>query len=168
MKLNRKFIIALLSLIFVILAACQSSNNENNNNLNEPKDDVSENNNESTDTTNNEDANSENNGSESLSEEQNNEASKSEEKVETVKIKSGEEAVRFLKQQLEEGKNEDISFGTDGILQSDENGSYYTIQLVDVPLRASGKTGNLGYYKVYEDGTYGNLWELMESYGSKL
>ncbi|RDW17705.1 hypothetical protein [Oceanobacillus chungangensis] len=69
-------------------------------------------------------------------------------------IKSGEEAVQYLKQKLPEGEDEDISFGVDETLRTDDNGSYYTIQLVDIPLRISGKTGNLGYYKVYQDGTY--------------
>lgn len=73
---------------------------------------------------------------------------------ESINITNGEEAVQFLKQHLEEGKNDDISFGTDGQLETDEKGSYYTVQLVDIPLRVSGKTGNLGYHKVYQDGTY--------------
>ena len=73
---------------------------------------------------------------------------------ENIQISSGEEAVQFLKQQLPEGKNEDISFGAEDTLTTDENGSYYAVQLVDIPLRLSGKTGNLGYYKVYQDGTY--------------
>ncbi|QXE03454.1 DUF1311 domain-containing protein [Terribacillus sp. DMT04] len=58
---------------------------------------------------------------------------------------------------MEEGKDEDISFGTDGKLLTDQKGSYYVIQLVDVSLRVSGKTGNLGYYKVYQNGTYEDL-----------
>lgn len=71
-----------------------------------------------------------------------------------IQITSGKEAVSYLKKQLEEGKNEDISFGVDETLRSDAYGSYYTIQLVDIPLRLAGKTGNLGYYKVYQDGKY--------------
>lgn len=76
-----------------------------------------------------------------------------------LKIESGEEAFQFLKQQLKEGSNEDVSFGTDGKLESDNKGSYYMVQLVDIPLRVSGKTGTLGYYKVYQDGTY-ELFQL--------
>jgi uncharacterized protein YecT (DUF1311 family) len=71
-----------------------------------------------------------------------------------VQISSGDEAVAFLKEKMEEGKDEDISFGTDGKLLTDQKGSYYVIQLVDVSIRVSGKTGNLGYYKVYQNGTY--------------
>ncbi|WP_246050115.1 lysozyme inhibitor LprI family protein [Aquibacillus sediminis] len=77
-------------------------------------------------------------------------------------ITSGEEAVQYLKQQLKEGNDDAITFGTDGKLVTDDNGSYYTIQLVDIQLRVSGKTGNLGYYKVYQDGTY-ELYQLEVS-----
>ncbi|WP_245799224.1 lysozyme inhibitor LprI family protein [Virgibacillus siamensis] len=73
---------------------------------------------------------------------------------ENIQIVGGEEAVQYLKQQLKEGSNDDVSFGTDGKLETDNIGSYYTIQLVNIPLRVSGKTGNLGYYKVYQNGTY--------------
>ncbi|WP_340081761.1 lysozyme inhibitor LprI family protein [Terribacillus sp. FSL K6-0262] len=85
----------------------------------------------------------------------NNDEKKSETPVqENIKISNGEEAVQFLKQHLEEGKNEDISFGTDGKLLTDNTGSFYMVQVVDVPLRGSVKTGNLGYYQVYQNGTY--------------
>ncbi|WP_077618217.1 hypothetical protein [Bacillus sinesaloumensis] len=71
-----------------------------------------------------------------------------------IVISSGEKAIEHLKKQLPEGKEDDISFGVDETLASDDHGSYYTIQLVSISTRVSGKTGNLGYYKVYQDGTY--------------
>lgn len=72
----------------------------------------------------------------------------------TIVISSGEKAIQYLKRQLPEGKDDDVSFGVDETLATDNNGSYYTIQLVSISTRVSGKTGNLGYYKVYQDGTY--------------
>ncbi|MFP7492349.1 lysozyme inhibitor LprI family protein [Terribacillus saccharophilus] len=75
-------------------------------------------------------------------------------KTENIQISNGDEAVQFLKEHVTQGKFEEISFGTDGKLQSDDTGSYYTVQLVDIALRESGKTGNLGYYQVYQNGTY--------------
>lgn len=81
---------------------------------------------------------------------------------EPIQIGSGEEAIKFLKQQLLEGKDDNISFGTNGEIEEDEKGTYYTVQLVDISLRVSGKTGNLGYYKVYQDGTY-ELYQLSSN-----
>ena len=72
----------------------------------------------------------------------------------TIVISSGEKAIQYLKQQLPEGKDNDISFGVDETLATDEDGSYYAIQLVSISNRVSGKTGTLGYYKVYQNGTY--------------
>ncbi|WP_226673412.1 hypothetical protein [Rossellomorea aquimaris] len=60
----------------------------------------------------------------------------------------------FLKQQFPEGKDSDVSFGTDNKLLTDDNGAYYVIQLVSISTRVSGKTGTLGYYKVYQAGNY--------------
>lgn len=71
-----------------------------------------------------------------------------------IVVSSGEKAIQHLKQQLPEGKDDDVSFGVDETLESDDYGSYYTIQLVSIATRVSGKTGTLGYYKVYQDGTY--------------
>lgn len=71
-----------------------------------------------------------------------------------IVISSGEKAIQYLKQQLPEGKDDDVSFGVDETLATDDHGSYYTVQLVSVSTRVSGKTGTLGYYKVYQDGVY--------------
>ncbi|WP_099355130.1 hypothetical protein [Fredinandcohnia onubensis] len=71
-----------------------------------------------------------------------------------IVVSSGEKAIQYLKQQLPEGKDEDVSFGVDETLATDDHGSYYTVQLVSVSTRVSGKTGTLGYYKVYQDGVY--------------
>ncbi|WP_099364178.1 hypothetical protein [Fredinandcohnia onubensis] len=71
-----------------------------------------------------------------------------------IVISSGEKAIQYLKQQLSEGKDDDVSFGVDETLATDDHGSYYTVQLVSVSTRVSGKTGTLGYYKVYQDGVY--------------
>ncbi|KGX92476.1 hypothetical protein N781_16160 [Pontibacillus halophilus JSM 076056 = DSM 19796] len=88
-----------------------------------------------------------------LSDEDTQNASQPSEKA-SLPILSGEEAVNFLKQQLPEGKDEDISFGAEEVAREDENGSYYAVQLVSISTRVSGKTGTLGYYKVYKDGEY--------------
>ncbi|MFD1779105.1 hypothetical protein ACFSFW_10540 [Fredinandcohnia salidurans] len=78
----------------------------------------------------------------------------SSERKPVIVISSGEKAIQYLKQQLPEGKDEDVSFGVDETLATDDHGSYYAVQLVSVSTRVSGKTGNLGYYKVYQDGVY--------------
>jgi hypothetical protein len=71
-----------------------------------------------------------------------------------IVISSGEKAIQYLKQQLPEVEDEDVSFGVDETLATDDHGSYYTVQPVSVSTRVSGKTGTLGYYKVYQDGVY--------------
>lgn len=68
-------------------------------------------------------------------------------------ISNGEEALQYLKQQIPEGKDDNFTFGVDETLRTDDYGSYYTIQMIDISLRVSGKTGSY-YYQVYLDGTY--------------
>jgi hypothetical protein len=80
------------------------------------------------------------------------------EDVETY-ISSGDEAVQLLKRNLKEGADDDVSFGTNGRLETDQTGPYYTVQLVSISTRVSGKTGTLGYYKVYQDGTYKDFFD---------
>lgn len=71
-----------------------------------------------------------------------------------LQIDSKEDAIRILREKLVLDREEDYSFGVDDTLYRDEKGSYYIIQVVDIRLREAGKTGNLGYYQVYLDGTY--------------
>lgn len=71
-----------------------------------------------------------------------------------VKIPSGDAAIQYLKHNLKDGMNEDIAYGTDGILEQDDNGSYYTVRLVSISLRLAGGTGSLDTYRVYQDGTH--------------
>src|SRR5690625_3882300 len=162
MKTNGKVIVASLAILLIaLLVACQSpkddgSTTDQNESQNEKSDSVNKSDVEDDDTKNDDeklddgdDVNeTQTNENENIQPESNNSTNND------IKISSGDEAVHFLKEQLEEGKNEDISFGTDNELLTDDKGSYYMVQLVDVPLRGSGKTGNLGHYKVYQDGTY--------------
>ncbi len=158
MKINGKVIVASFAILLItLLVACQSQNEDGA----DPNQNESDNN-DSVSASDVEDENTENDVEEldDVNETQSNETEKDQSESNNaeldndIQISSGDEAVHFLKEQLEEGKNEDISFGTDDELLTDDKGSFYMVQLVDVPLRASGKTGNLGYYKVYEDGTY--------------
>ncbi|MFS0559699.1 lysozyme inhibitor LprI family protein [Terribacillus sp. 179-K 1B1 HS] len=144
---NKKMILTAMSAIaFFALAACDSSDEKTTKSADTETNNVSvkEKTNALTET------GSDNN--ESNKNEDENKSSTSAE--DNISISSGDQAVKFLKEQLEEGKDEDISFGTDGKLLNNQKGSYYVVQLVDVSIRASGKTGNLGYYSVYQDGTY--------------
>lgn len=70
-------------------------------------------------------------------------------------ISSGDEAAEYLKQQIDEGNNDDIAFGDmGGEVESDDKGSYYTIELVSKSMRESGGSGTVGHYKVYQNGDY--------------
>ncbi|WP_283152726.1 hypothetical protein [Guptibacillus hwajinpoensis] len=76
-----------------------------------------------------------------------------------VAITSGSSAVDYLKRELEadETQNidfEDIVFREMGPIQTDDGGSYYTVQLTSKSLKEKGGSGTVGLYKVYEDGTY--------------
>lgn len=75
------------------------------------------------------------------------------EKKQTL-VNSGQEATEHLKKNIEEGTNEDVTFGSDGVLETDELGSFYYVRLVSISLRLAGGTGSLDTYKVYQDGTF--------------
>lgn len=94
------------------------------------------------------------NETDSLVEEQSIAAPTPEEKENEVKIADGEAAIQHLKASLADGMNEDISYGTNGTLETDDKGSYFTIRLVSISMRLAGGTGTLDTYKVYQDGTY--------------
>lgn len=70
-----------------------------------------------------------------------------------IHISSGGEAIEYLKQQIPEGKNEDISFGAEETPRTDHLGSFYLVRLTSISMRLAGGTGTLDNYKVYEDGT---------------
>lgn len=160
MKSNRQFLIVMLTAIFVTLTACQSTD-EQGATTNSEDLEINNGSNQTDESKDSLDADielsEENEGQDGVTDQtiadEKNEENPSASK-EPIQITSGEEAVQYLKQHLKEGTNDDISFGTDGKLETDHKNSFYTIQLVDIPLRVSGKTGNLGYYKVYQDGTY--------------
>ncbi|PAV29147.1 hypothetical protein CIL05_12150 [Virgibacillus profundi] len=189
MKKNKIFIVTSLAALLVVFSACDSSDEQSKASSDEPEvDKVSENEDESKDPTGGDTESSEENekekqdevNAEEKSAEDNNQsavAGKQEntkteqttntdenqenpsEPEENIQITSGEEAVQFLKQHLKEGKNDDVSFGATETSSTDDYGSYYTVQLVDVPTRVSGKTGTLGTYKVYQDGTYKDFYD---------
>lgn len=76
-----------------------------------------------------------------------------------VAITSGSSAVDYLKSELEADKTqnidfEDIVFREMGPIQTDDGGSYYTVQLTSQSLKEKGGSGTVGLYKVYEDGAY--------------
>lgn len=71
-----------------------------------------------------------------------------------VKINNATEAENYLKQQLGYGDNSDVVPGNDPAYNgTDQNGQYYTISLVSMSDKLHGKTGSMGIYRVYEDGT---------------
>ncbi|WP_410799224.1 hypothetical protein [Lysinibacillus telephonicus] len=72
----------------------------------------------------------------------------------SIQITNGDEAIAYLKNQIPEGTNEDVIFGADPELQTDEKGSYYFVRLSSLSLRSAGGTGTIDNYKVYEDGTF--------------
>ncbi|MBR7554660.1 lysozyme inhibitor LprI family protein [Allobacillus sp. GCM10007491] len=150
MNNQRKFLLMVFSSMFIILAACTPADEESTSVDGEKEvNDETKIANES-----NSSMNVESNKSNEIDEDPTIKEEDSTETKKPIRISSGEEAVEFLKQQLKEGKDDNISFGASEDSESDSNGTYYTVQLVDVSLRASGKTGNLGYYRVYQDGTY--------------
>lgn len=70
-------------------------------------------------------------------------------------ISSGEEAIKFLKKELDMENNEDIIFDDmGGTLEEDSSGFYYTISLYSKSLKEAGGSGTLESYKVYQDGRY--------------
>lgn len=72
----------------------------------------------------------------------------------TVKISNATEAENYLKQQLGYSNNSDVVPGNDPEYNgTDQNGQYYTVSLVSMSDKLHGKTGSMGIYRVYEDGT---------------
>ena len=72
-----------------------------------------------------------------------------------IHISSGTKAIEYLKGQIEEGKNENIIFDDmGGTLETDDKGSYYTVELISKSLQKSGGSGTVNIYYVYQDGTY--------------
>lgn len=71
-----------------------------------------------------------------------------------VKINNATEAENYLKQQLGYGDNSDVVPGNDPAYNgTDQNRQYYTVSLVSMSDKLHGKTGSMGIYRVYEDGT---------------
>ncbi|MFA9560608.1 lysozyme inhibitor LprI family protein [Evansella sp. AB-rgal1] len=167
MKNKRKILAVMVTGIVIIMAACESSNEQSTKISDEQeKSNIYENKDEtkgSIDIVTENSKENENAGDHEVAEQT---EKKPSETKGNIQITNGDEAVQFLMQQLKEGNDDNISFGTDGKLEIDNNGSYYMIQLVDIPLRVSGKTGSLGYYKVYQDGTY-ELFQLTSSDSDK-
>ncbi|WP_052948590.1 hypothetical protein [Bacillus sp. TH008] len=70
-------------------------------------------------------------------------------------ITSGSSAIEHLKSKLKMENQDDIVFDDmGGDLETDGNGSFYTVELTSKSLRKNGGSGTVGLYKVYQDGTY--------------
>lgn len=73
----------------------------------------------------------------------------------SIHISSGAKAIEYLKNQIAEGKNKEIIFDDmGGILDTDDNGAYYTVELISKSLQKSGGSGTVAIYYVYQDGAY--------------
>lgn len=76
-------------------------------------------------------------------------------------ITSGSSAIEYLKSKLKMENQDDIVFDDmEGELETDSNGSFYTIELTSKSLRK-----NVGLYKVYQDGTYTEKNEALKYEG---
>jgi uncharacterized protein YecT (DUF1311 family) len=154
-KMNKipKSLMVMITVV-VILAACQSSSEQSTANSQEPEGNTeNQEQNEAANKAVNEEEKSDDN--QTVAE---NEENQSEPEA-TIQITSGEDAIQYLKQHIKEGTDDNVSFGATESPASDDNGSYYTVRLVDISLRLAGKTGTLDTYKVYQDGTY-ELFQL--------
>lgn len=77
------------------------------------------------------------------------------EKGVVLSLSSGEEAIDYLRKELNMENNEDIEFDDHGgNLEKDDYGSYYTITLFSKSWKESGGSGTLERYRVYHDGKY--------------
>lgn len=77
------------------------------------------------------------------------------EESEDIMLSSGEEAIQYLREELDMEENEDIIFDDmAGTLETDDGGSYYKITLYSKELQESGGSGTLERYKVYVNGIY--------------
>lgn len=73
----------------------------------------------------------------------------------SVELTNGEDAIQYLRKELNMEDNEDIVFDDmGGSLESDSYGAYYKITLYSKELQKSGGSGTLEKYKVYQDGKY--------------
>ncbi|WP_121616630.1 hypothetical protein [Virgibacillus halodenitrificans] len=72
-----------------------------------------------------------------------------------IHLKSGEEAITYLRKELEMEDVDTIEFDDrGGNLSTDEYGSYYTVVLLSKEWKEGGGSGTLERYKVYQDGKY--------------
>ncbi|WP_079478072.1 hypothetical protein [Halobacillus salinus] len=79
----------------------------------------------------------------------------SQEEDEPKTIANGQEAIDYLAKELDKAGNEDIVFDDlGGTTETDQQGTYYTIQLFSKSLQEDGGSGTVGVYKVYENGDY--------------
>lgn len=61
-------------------------------------------------------------------------------------------AGNYLKQKLNLRSNNIYAENNSQFNGNDNLGKFYTIELVDISQRLNGKTGIIGYYKVYQNG----------------
>ncbi|MFT8390627.1 MAG: hypothetical protein ABF586_03095 [Sporolactobacillus sp.] len=60
-----------------------------------------------------------------------------------------------MRSELGDATNSDLLFDDmGGTLSTDSEGSYYTVHITSKALRAQGRTGTVGLYKVYQSGAY--------------
>ncbi|MBU3851656.1 MAG: hypothetical protein H9901_03050 [Candidatus Paralactobacillus gallistercoris] len=69
-----------------------------------------------------------------------------------VNLTNATMAENYLKQKLNLTSNNIYAGNNEQFNGSDSLGNFYTIELVDMSQRLSGKTGLIGYYKVYQNG----------------
>ncbi|GLI83010.1 hypothetical protein ANABIO32_06980 [Rossellomorea marisflavi] len=73
----------------------------------------------------------------------------------TAGITDVETAIEFLKDELNVASDGDILIDEgDGKPQTDEKGTYYTLHLISQTLKDEGGTGEVGAFRIYEDGRY--------------
>ncbi|MGX1263125.1 hypothetical protein RKD55_000929 [Rossellomorea marisflavi] len=66
-----------------------------------------------------------------------------------------ETAIEFLKDELNVASDGDIQIDEgDGKPETDDKGTYYTLHLISKTLKDEGGTGEVGSFRIYEDGRY--------------
>lgn len=138
----------------------EGNNNNSDDNNSGDESDTAENNSTSEDTgdTNQSEQVSEESESNSSAEVSNNASEKSNttasEKNSTVTVSNIDEAINYLKNELDQANEVNIN-DTEFIQdESEDNEDFYTITLVSKELQKNGGSGTIGKYKVYADGEY--------------
>ncbi|KZE53281.1 hypothetical protein [Rossellomorea marisflavi] len=73
----------------------------------------------------------------------------------TAGITDAATAIEFLKDELNVASEGDIQIDDgDGKPKTDEKGTYYILHLISKTLKEEGGTGEVGSFRIYEDGRY--------------